>query len=41
MLEKAPHKFHDIQYHGSPTIASGLFISKKDIVVFDFNDATV
>jgi len=41
MLWKAPYKFHDIQYHGTPTIALGLFISKKELPVFDFNDAAV
>jgi len=51
MLEKAPvcvrtrtgrpHKLHDIQGHGPPPVALGLFICEKDLMVRDFHDAAV
>jgi len=41
MLEKAPHKLHDIHYHGTPPVAVRLFISKKYLVIFDLDDAAV
>ena len=37
MLQKSPHELHDIQDHGPPTVASGLFILEKDVAVLDFN----
>ena len=41
MLKEAPHKFHDIQAHGAPTVALKLSIFEKDPVILNFNDAAV
>jgi len=41
MLEKAPHKFHDIHYHGTPPVAVGLFVTEPHLPIFNLDDAAV
>ena len=41
MLEKAADELHDIDGGGPPSVGTGFFVFKKDLVIFDIDDAAV